>query len=131
MHLAPAKRTMENLASIFYRILPGQEEPVSNEQLKQAADREKSGKAVIEGKEIYLLQAGSFQNPADADNMKAKLALLGLEANVEATNIPDKGVMYRVRLGPFEKIEEINRVRSQLAQNGIEPSLVRVKDSKN
>jgi cell division protein FtsN len=115
----------------FYRILPGQEEPVSNEQLKQAADREKSGKAVIEGKEIYLLQAGSFQNPADADNMKAKLALLGLEANVEATNIPDKGVMYRVRLGPFEKIEEINRVRSQLAQNGIEPSLVRVRDSKN
>ena len=101
------------------------------EQLKQAADREKSGKAVIEGKEIYLLQAGSFQNPADADNMKAKLALLGLEANVEATNIPDKGVMYRVRLGPFEKIEEINRVRSQLAQNGIEPSLVRVRDSKN
>ena len=99
--------------------------------LKQAGDREESGKAVIEGKEIYLLQAGSFQNPADADNMKAKLALLGLEANVEATNIPDKGVMYRVRLGPFEKIEEINRVRSQLAQNGIEPSLVRVRDSKN
>ena len=115
----------------FYRILPGQEEPVSNEQLKQAAAREKAGKAEAENKEIYLLQAGSFQSPADADNLKAKLALLGLEANVEATTIPDKGVMYRVRLGPYEKIDEINKVRAQLAQNGIEPSLVKVRDVKN
>jgi len=115
----------------FYRILPGQEEPVSNEQLKQAAAREKAGKSEIETKEIYLLQAGSFQSPADADNLKAKLAMLGLEANVEATTIPEKGVMYRVRLGPYEKIDEINKVRSQLAQNGIEPSLVKVRDGKN
>ena len=115
----------------FYRILPGQEEPVSNEQLKQAAAREKAGKSEIETKEIYLLQAGSFQSPADADNLKAKLALLGLEANVEATTIPEKGVMYRVRLGPYDKIDEINKVRSQMAQNGIEPSLVRVRDTKN
>ena len=63
--------------------------------------------------------------------MKAKLALLGLEANVEATTIPEKGVMYRVRLGPYDKIDEINKVRSQMAQNGIEPSLVRVRDTKN
>lgn len=115
----------------FYRILPGQEEPISNEQLKQAAAREKAGKAEIEPKEIYLLQAGSFQSPADADNLKAKLALLGLEANVEATNIPEKGVMYRVRLGPYDRIEEINRVRGLLAQNGIDPSLVKVRDTKN
>ena len=93
--------------------------------------REKAGKSEIETKEIYLLQAGSFQSPADADNLKAKLALLGLEANVEATNIPEKGVMYRVRLGPYDKIDEINKVRSQMAQNGIEPSLVKVRDTKN
>lgn len=115
----------------FYRILPGQEEPVSTEQLKQAAAREKAGKADAEKKEIYLLQAGAFQSPADADNLKAKLALLGLEANVEPTTIPEKGVMYRVRLGPYARIEEINRIRTQLAQNGIEPALVRVRDPKD
>jgi cell division protein FtsN len=114
----------------FYRILPGQEEPVSNEQLKQAAAREKAGKAESEAREIYLLQAGSFQSPADADNLKARLALLGLEANVEPTTLPEKGVMYRVRLGPYNKIDEINKIRSQLAQNGVEPSLIRVRDAK-
>ncbi|MFM9972772.1 MAG: SPOR domain-containing protein [Burkholderiales bacterium] len=114
----------------FYRILPGQEEPVSNEQIKQAAAREKAGKAEPESRETYFLQAGAFQSPADADNLKARLALLGLEANVEPTNLPDKGVMYRVRLGPYGKIEDINKIRGQMAQNGIEPSLVRVRGTK-
>lgn len=114
----------------FYRILPGQEEPVTTEQLKQAAAREKAGKSESDKKEIYLLQAGAFQSPADADNLKAKLAMLGLEANVEPTTVPEKGVMYRVRLGPYGKIDEINKIRTQLAQSGIEPALVRVRDPK-
>jgi cell division protein FtsN len=60
--------------------------------------------------------------------LKAKLALLGQEASVEPTNVPEKGVWYRVRLGPYSRVEEINRVRSQLAQNGIDGSLVKIKD---
>jgi cell division protein FtsN len=107
----------------FYRILPGQEEPVTDQQVKQAA---KSGAA---SKELYFLQAGSFQNPADADNLKAKLALAGLDAAVAPTDVPDKGVWYRVRLGPFSSVEDINRVRAQLAGNKVEASLVRVKDA--
>jgi len=47
---------------------------------------------------------------------------------VEPTNVPDKGTWYRVRMGPFSRIEEINRVRGQLAQNGIDGSLVKIKD---
>ena len=115
----------------FYRILPGQEEPVTNEQLKQAAVKDKSSKSEPELKDTYFLQAGAFQNPADADNMKARLALLGFEANVEPANIADKGVMYRVRLGPYNKIDDINKVRTQLAQNSIEPSLIRIRDAKD
>jgi len=113
----------------FYRILPGQEEPVTNEQLKQAAAREKAGKAE-ETKDNYFLQAGAFQSPADADNMKAKLAFMGLESSVETTNVAEKGVFYRVRLGPYNKIDDINRVRSQLAQNGIDANLVKVRDAR-
>jgi cell division protein FtsN len=105
---------------------------VTNEQLKQAA-KEKGTRADPEGelKDNYFLQAGAFQSPADADNMKAKLAFLGLESSVEPTNIPEKGVFYRVRLGPYNRIDDINRVRTQLAQNGIEPSLVKVRDARN
>jgi cell division protein FtsN len=115
----------------FYRILPGQEEPMTPEQLKQAAAREKAGKTETEEKgAIYFLQAGAFQSPADADNMKAKLAFLGLESSVEPTTLPEKGVFYRVRLGPYGKVDDINKVRTQLASNGIDASLVKVRDPK-
>ncbi len=79
-------------------------------------------------KDVYFIQAGSFQNPADADNQKARLAILGFESSVEPANLPDKGTWYRVRMGPYTRIEEINRVRQQLAQNGIDASLVKVKE---
>ena len=113
----------------FYRILPGQEETVTEQQLKQAAqDAAKTG---APSKDTYFLQAGAFQNPADADNLKAKLALLGLESSVEPTNLPDKGVWYRVRLGPYSNIDEINRTRKELVENGVDASLVKIKDPAN
>ena len=110
----------------FYKILPGGEEPVSEKELKEAA---KAGKAQPEAaKGIYFIQAGSFQNPADADNQKAKIAILGFESSVEPTILPDKGTWYRVRLGPYTSLEDLNRVRRVLSQNGIDASLVKLKD---
>ncbi len=106
----------------FYKILPGAEEPVTDQQIKQAS---KPGAPA----ENFLLQVGSFQNPAEADNLKARLALLGVEASVEPIDLADKGTWYRVRLGPYTKLDEINRLRQTLAQNGIEASLVKIKDS--
>jgi cell division protein FtsN len=75
--------------------------------------------------EHYILQAGAFQSPADADSLKARLALLGLEANIETVDLPDRGTWYRVRLGPYGSLGELNHVRSQLAQNGVDASLVK------
>src|SRR5256885_16994199 len=80
-------------------------------------------------KDVYCIRAGSFKTPADADNQKARLAILGFESSVEPANLPDKGTWYRVRLGPYSKVEEINRVRQALAQSGIEASLVKIKES--
>jgi cell division protein FtsN len=108
----------------FYRILPGQEEPVSEKDLRNAAA--KKNPAAM--RESYVIQAGAFQNPADADNLKARLALIGLQASVEPATLPDKGTWYRVRLGPYAQLDEINRVRGQLAQNGVEASLVKLKE---
>lgn len=111
----------------FYKILPGNEEAVSEKELK---DRLKAAKTQPEASpEVYYLQAGSFQNPADADNQKARLAILGLESSVEPSVLPDKGTWYRVRLGPYRRLEEINRARQTLAQNGIDASLVKLKDA--
>lgn len=107
----------------FYQILPGKEEPVTERQVREAAKQ--AGKPGAP-KESYFLQAGSFPNPADADNLKARLALMGIEANVEPANLAGKGVWYRVRLGPFTRVDEINRVRQQLTQNGVDASLVKI-----
>lgn len=111
----------------FYKILPGGEEPVSERELKDAA---KAGKGQPEAaRSVYFIQAGSFQNPADADNQKAKIAILGFESAVEPTVLPDKGTWYRVRLGPYTALEDLNRTRRVLSQNGIDASLVKVKDN--
>lgn len=110
----------------FYKILPGGEEPVSEKELKDAAKTSKQQPEAVRG--VYFIQAGSFQNPADADNQKAKIALLGFESSVEPTVLPDKGTWYRVRLGPYTTLEDLNRVRRVLTQNGIDANLVKVKD---
>src|SRR3954464_4011988 len=111
----------------FYKILPGQEETVSEKELRERARIASRGQQDA-SKDVYFIQAGSFQNPADADNQKARLAILGFESSVEPANLPDKGTWYRVRMGPYTKVEEINRVRQMLAQNGIDANLVKLKE---
>jgi cell division protein FtsN len=110
----------------FYKILPGSEEPVTEREIRE---RTRTARSQQDGaKDVYFIQAGSFQNPADADNQKARLAILGFESSVEPANLPDKGTWYRVRLGPYTRVEEINRIRQALAQNGIDASLVKIKE---
>ncbi|MEO1766741.1 SPOR domain-containing protein [Thiobacter aerophilum] len=104
----------------FYNILPGTEEPVTDQE----------GKQPVPGtQEQLFLQAGAFQNQSDADNLKARLALMGVEATVQSTELPDKGVWHRVRIGPFTSLDEMSQVRATLAQNGIQATLVKVKEA--
>lgn len=72
-----------------------------------------------------FLQAGSFTNVDDAEKLKAKLALLGIEAGIQTVTIPDKGVWHRVRLGPYKNADEMNRMRNMLKQNGVEATPTR------
>ncbi len=71
------------------------------------------------------MQAGSFPKADDAEKLKAKLALLGVEASVQSATIPDKGVWYRVRVGPYKSAEELNRARNFLKQNGVDSTPIR------
>ena len=87
---------------------------------------------VVEAKpapsEIFFLQVGAFQKAADADNLKAKLALGGLEASVQEVSIPDKGTMHRVRVGPFRDPDEMNRARALLSQSGVQGTVIKQKE---
>ncbi len=121
----PGDKVQEKPRFEFYKILPGSEEPVPQPPAKAAAE-----KPAVPAEALFL-QAGAFQKPADADNLKARLALMGVEASVLQVTVPEKGSMHRVRIGPFANPDEMARTRTLLAQNGIEAGVVRVKDGKD
>jgi cell division protein FtsN len=73
---------------------------------------------------IYYLQAGAFREMSDAENTRAKLALLGFEAAITDRST-DSGVLHRVRVGPFTQVEGVNRARAKLLDSGIDVAIVR------
>lgn len=102
----------------FYTILPETESTVTEQEIKTETTTVK--------KDSYFLQVGAFPSEADADNMKAKLALLGFEAVVQTANIPDKGTWHRVRVGPLSDVDQINKIRGDLTTNGFNTDLIKV-----
>jgi cell division protein FtsN len=72
------------------------------------------------------LQAGAFRTVEDAEAMRGRLALLGFEARVIGSEVNGLAVQ-RVRIGPFARMEDMNRARTKLTESGIEVSVVRVR----
>src|SRR5574343_1476275 len=117
----------------FYDILPGKADAVPDKAPKADAPKEEAKKderkddkkeEVKESKTPLFLQAGSFSTAQDADNQKAKLAFMGIEAVVQQVMIQDK-TFYRVRVGPYTRIDELNKVRADLAKSGIDAQLAK------
>lgn len=73
----------------------------------------------------YVLQTGSFRSHNDADRMQASLALLGIESRIQKVTI-DEDVFHRVRVGPVDDLEELDRIRAQLRSAGVEPLMMKV-----
>ena len=129
----------------FYDILPGDKDsakqppekavketlPAKAPEPIPAKTPEPAPSKPAAGKDIYYLQAGSFRSPSDADNLKARLALIGLAANVMTADVPTLGTVYRVRMGPYGSAEAMTSVKTQLAQNGIQASVVKLANGQN
>ena len=73
----------------------------------------------------YYLQAGAFRERQDAEATKARLALMGVAATI-AERKSELGTLYRVRVGPFDDVEGMNRARLRLSDNGVDAAVVRV-----
>lgn len=134
----------------FYKILPGGEEPktvppkpvppdraVADKAAGRTgteappADKPKAGESVAtadpaaKAPERFWLQAGSFTNESDAENLRARLALAGWEAQLQQGTLADKATRYRVRLGPYDNAAELNRVKGELARRGFDVAVIR------
>ena len=131
----------------FYKILPGVEEPKVQAKAARRAPRtappsiaplhptrplrrwtsvrHPPRKRRRNPAERYWLQAGSFANEADAENLKARLAFAGWEAAIQPASMPDKAVRFRVRLGPYDNTDELNRMKAELAKRGFDVAVIK------
>ena len=116
----PAKSGAGKPRFDFYKILPGTEEAVTDKEFKRTTP--------AAGKEVYFLQVAAFQSPSDADNLKARLALAGIETQIQTATLPDGQVWHRVRVGPFSSKDELGKSRAALKENNLEANLIKVRE---
>lgn len=75
----------------------------------------------------YMIQAASFRSSSDADRLRAKLILSGLDASIKASTSEDRGTWYRVIVGPFETRSGESRAQDKLAEMGMNSYTYKVK----
>ncbi len=100
----------------FYNILPNKEVDISAWITREP---EKESTQTIDEEGNYILQVGSFKQNKAADQVKAKLALLGFHAYIESGVINGEGT-YRVRIGPYKTPAKLREARERLLANDLE-----------
>ena len=109
----------------FYQMLPNFEVVVPEKD--KDVKRDLPAAAKIERPGVYVLQAGSYRNEADADRVRAQLAMQGVAAKVQRVAV-DADVWHRVRIGPISNLDELNKVRKQLQAADVDALVIRVGD---
>lgn len=102
----------------FFTVLPEMEVVVPDQELSRKA-KPASDTTAGDAQDSYILQVGSFQSAADAEQMKARLALLGSVANVQTVTVNGE-TWHRVRIGPFEGARKADEMRRMLSENQID-----------
>lgn len=118
----PGGQPIEKQDFDFYKILPNGDTSRSTASLD--AGRNAQSAAPLSAERFYL-QVGAFEDPSEADNMRAMLALNGLDAITQRAQLPDGRIVHRVRLGPFVRPEDMKQTQSRLAQAGFTANVVR------
>jgi len=105
----------------FFTVLPEMEVtvPEQNSGLEPDPSSQPRAGATPAGTDSYLLQVGSFTQSNDAEQLKARLALLGIVANVQTVTV-NEATWHRVRIGPVAGARKADDLRNQLSTNGID-----------
>ncbi|WP_041376804.1 SPOR domain-containing protein [Polaromonas naphthalenivorans] len=95
--------------------------------LVKAKSRSEAAPAAASGSDPfnYFIQAGAYRTPEDAEQQRARLLLLGMQAKVTEREQAGRTV-YRVRVGPFDKKDDADKIKDKLDNSSIETALVRV-----
>ena len=117
--VAPRAEDSKRSKYDFFTVLPEMEVVVPEQELSESVQPDASQAAVAGTGSSYLLQVGSFREMADAEQMKARLALLGVVARVQTVTVND-ATWHRVRAGPVGSAREADDLRTRLAESGID-----------
>lgn len=107
----------------FYTILPNMEVNVSEWE----AEEENSPGPVSDKDGLYILQVGSFKEYSAADEVKAKLALMGIKADIQRVVINGRDIRHRVRIGPYKDLKKLHAARELLFANNFDFMLLKLK----
>ena len=107
----------------FYQILPNMEVNVSEWE----TDTQKESEVLQDESGVYILQVGSFEQHDAADELKAKLALLGIQAEIQRVVINGRDIRHRVRVGPYKDLEKLQETRDRLLANNLDYMLLKLK----
>jgi len=102
----------------FYEVLKQRNFDVPDDRTEKVKNKTETNKTQAASNGKYLLQAGSFIQPEDAEKTKAELALLGLEASIKKADVSGVGY-HRVVLGPFADDGFYSKVKNRLISNKI------------
>jgi len=112
----------------FFTVLPEMEVVVPEQELsqhRQSASPAAAGTGASTDADSYLLQVGSFMSAAEADQMKAQLALSGFAATVQSVTVND-ATWHRVRVGPVQGMQQADEYRRRLQANGIDSLVMKI-----
>ncbi|MCU7935157.1 MAG: SPOR domain-containing protein [Candidatus Thiodiazotropha sp. (ex Dulcina madagascariensis)] len=116
----------------FYTILPEMEVVIPDEEIvtpeaTSVPAHEAPPPASLQAQERYILQMGSFRKYQDADRLKARLALIGIEAEIQKVSINNRDTYHRVRSGPYHSQMQLNAARRRVKEDGITSLVIRLK----
>jgi len=133
---------------VFHQLLPEMEVLVPDEELSASAPppprpKPATGARPVESRQTepqqvtkptepaadgtsYLVQVASLRNSSDAEQLKAKLALLGVRTRIQQVTVNGESY-FRVRAGPYKGKQEVNKTRALLSSNGLESIAIKLR----
>ena len=109
----------------FFTVLPEMEVVVPEQELSQHGEPADSTAVATDGSDMFLLQVGSFRSAAEAEQMKAQLALSGFMATVESVTV-NEATWHRVRIGPVKGLQKADDIRRRLQDNSIDSLVMKI-----
>ena len=126
---APAKPKFE-----FYTMLPEMEVTLPEQVPAEGANVATPGVSAetpppaIATPGTYILQVGSFRRLEEAERLKANLAFIGLEADIQSVVINQDDTWHRVRVGPYRDLNVLSEARARLRDNGRDSIVLKIRN---